>query len=114
MKLKWSKQFRLGQRLFHEALRSESHSNMHRKNYHLIMLALDWTRNGDPALSLGHSSILSSLRKQCADNQLEFNSFISSIEIGVNDNDYKCDPAKITKSILYNLAKIRIYTKHTH
>ncbi len=71
------------------------------------MLALDWTRNGDPTLSLGHSSILSSLKKQCINNQIEYNNFVSSIEIGVNDHYYQCHTHKITKSILYKVKQIR-------
>ena len=114
MKPRCSKEFRMRKNFAHATFRSHSHRNVHHKNYHLIMLALDWTRNGDPALSLGHSSILSSLKQQCNNNQLEYKNLISPIEIGVNDDYYRCNANKITKSILHKLQQIRGYNYHIH
>ena len=114
MKTKWGKEFRLGKNFCLATLRSHSYSNVHHRNYHLIMLALDWTRNGDPALSLGHSSILSSLKQQCINHDFEFNNLVSHIEIGVNDDHYRCNANKITKSILHQLQRIRGNNHNIH
>ena len=80
-------------------------------NYHLIMLALDWTRNGDPPMSLGHASILSSLKQACINKHLLTKQYISSIEIGVNDPKYQCNPEIISASIIKQINKIKYTNK---
>eukprot|EP01083_Nonionella_stella_P052667 139645_1 len=84
---------------------------MHRQrqfhNYHLILVALDWSKDGDPALSLGHSSILSSLKQKCASNDICYNHHISSIELSVNDSINQCDSSVISQNILQKLRNIK-------
>lgn len=71
------------------------------------MLALDWTRDGDPPLSLGHASILSSLKQQCRQKQIAYHQHVSSIEISVNSQQHQCDKYRITQQVLHKLKSIQ-------
>ena len=54
------------------------------KQYKLSLISLDWVRNKDPKVSLGHGSILAKL---FADKQLQDNDFeIKSFEYDVKDS----------------------------